>query len=124
MKRVVWLNLLLGVWLVLSPFMLDSGASGIAMANTVFASLLNDVIVGLVLIADSWWVLAGMGAGVSASGIGALVGVWMILAPSLLGYSQQLRALSTSDIAVGVLVLVASAIETWAFVHEPSTKTV
>jgi hypothetical protein len=123
MKRVVWLNVVLGVWLVLSPFMLDSGASGIAMANTVIVSLLNDVVVGLILIGDSWWVLGGLGAGVSASGIGALAGVWMILAPSLLGYSQ-LRALSASDMAVGVLVLVASSIETWAFVHEPSTKTV
>jgi hypothetical protein len=123
MKRIVWLNLVLGVWLVLAPFVIDSGAAtGLAMANTVFASLLNDVVVGLILIGGSWWVLVGLGAGVSASGLGAVAGIWLILAPSVMGYSA-LRLLSLNDMAVGVLVLVASSIEAWALVHQPSTKT-
>ena len=41
-----WLNVLLGLWLIISPYILDYAMSGIAW---------NDLIVGLVLAATAWW---------------------------------------------------------------------
>ena len=45
-KGLSWVNLVLGVWLVLSPFILDYGMESVAW---------NDIIVGILLVGVSWW---------------------------------------------------------------------
>lgn len=45
-RGLSWLNVLLGVWLIFSPYILDYSMSSIAW---------NDLIVGLVLVAAGWW---------------------------------------------------------------------
>ena len=45
-KILSWLNVLLGIWLVFSPFLLDYGMRSVAW---------NDIIVGILLVGLAWW---------------------------------------------------------------------
>ncbi|WP_101295524.1 SPW repeat domain-containing protein [Halegenticoccus soli] len=88
-------NALLGLWLIVAPF----------IYSTTSAGLWNDVIVGALVasIGAYNYYLTTKGKEVSATGAGAntLLGLWMIAAPFVLGVSG---AAFWSDLAVGVLV--------------------
>lgn len=108
MKRVMWINLVLGVWLIISPFALRYGA-----ASTVGAvAIANDVILGIVLVGSSWWILAAKAGQLGLSWLQVLCGVWLIIAPFLL-QNRELSPTTINSLAVGIVVLIVSAIETW-----------
>ena len=114
MKRVIWINLVLGVWLIISPFVIGyfvpSASSTVAVAN--------DGILGVLLVACSWWIVAAMAANVGVSAFQVLCGIWLIIAPFVLRY-RELPVATVNDVAVGVLVLIVSAIETWRLARPP-----
>lgn len=95
-----WVNLLLGVWLFVSPWALEYAADGAAAWN---AYVMGAAIVVLAAIAaympKTWEEI-----------INTLAGVWLILSPYALGFaSSTLVALHT--VVVGVLV---TAFAVWA----------
>jgi hypothetical protein len=49
--RVIWLNLILGAWLIIAPAFIGS-------FTTRSVAVANDLALGLFLIAASWWILA------------------------------------------------------------------
>ena len=111
MKRVIWINLVLGVWLIIAPFVLGySGSSTVAIAN--------DGILGVLLVACSWWIGAAMAAQVSVSGFQILCGIWLIIAPFVLRY-RELPLATVNDVAVGIVVLLVSLIVTWTITRPP-----
>jgi hypothetical protein len=111
MKRVTWVNVALGVWLIVAPFLLGySGSSSLAVAN--------DGILGVLVLAGSWWIVAGMAAQFGVSGFEALCGIWLIVAPFVLRYAELSRA-TVNDIVVGIIVLIVSLIMTWTLTRPP-----
>lgn len=88
------INLILGAWLVIAPFLLGATAS----------ATWNDVLAGLAVL-----VLAGTRAAKPAtsttllSWINLLIGVWLIIAPFVLGYASQ--GTIWNDVIVGVLLV-------------------
>jgi len=88
-----WANLVLGVWLILSPWLL--GFSGIPSA------MWNAVIVGVVVGLMALMHLRG--GPLWEEGVNVLLGVWLILSPWILGFSGEANALWNALI-VGVLV--------------------
>ncbi|MFI9457043.1 SPW repeat protein [Amycolatopsis sp. NPDC052450] len=93
---------LAGVWLILSPFVLDHEYTGRG-----FDGYWNDVLVGIALIAigsaplvepraASWW-----------CSVPPVLGLWLLIAPFVLEYNDGMPAprTTTSDIAVGVFLL-------------------
>ncbi|WP_083715379.1 SPW repeat domain-containing protein [Amycolatopsis keratiniphila] len=93
---------LAGVWLTLSPFVLDHENTGGG-----FDGYWNDVLLGIALIvigsaplveprAATWWLSAP-----------PFLGLWLLAAPFVLGYNDGTPAprSTTSDIAVGVFLL-------------------
>ncbi|MGY6651440.1 SPW repeat domain-containing protein [Amycolatopsis sp. TRM77291] len=93
---------LAGVWLILSPFVLDHECTGGG-----FDGHWNDVLVGIALIAigsaplvepraASWWF-----------SVPPILGLWLLVAPFVLEYNDGMPApgVTTSDIAVGVFLL-------------------
>jgi hypothetical protein len=107
MKHIIGLNVILGVWLVLSPF---------AFGYATTAAAWNDVIVGLVIIGCAWCVVAEAPGAALCSACGVVCGAWLMLAPFMLNY--RLTAFGY-DVIIGALVLVISAIETWRVTHRP-----
>jgi hypothetical protein len=106
LKHIIQLNILLGAWLAVSPFVLGYAGSRSQMAN--------DVALGVVLLGCSWWMLA---AGVERVGLAVLqllAGLWLVAAPFVVPYAELSRPFD-NDIAVGIVAVLASAWTIWLF---------
>ena len=104
MKRITWINLIAGLWLIAAPFVLGYSTSAIAVAE--------DVTMGILVAAFSWWILAAMAPPVGAAWFQILSGIWIIVAPFALVYG--LPTATYNDVLFGILVLVIGAIESRA----------
>jgi len=103
-KTLSWLVVLLGAWEVVAPFILGySQAAG---------ALWDAILLGIALIILAGWAaLSNQVSTVkSLSWINAALGVWLIIAPFILGYANLAGAL-WNDIMVGILVVVLAG---WA----------
>ena len=88
-----WVNLILGVWLLVSPFLLGFSAQGDAMWNA--------------LIAGALIALVALGAmfkfHILGEGLNFLLGLWLVVSPWALGFSAFGTATWNHAIA-GILV--------------------
>jgi hypothetical protein len=95
-----WMNCLLGLWLIVAPFLMayDGGYWGVAAWNSYLAGLGLVVVPLLGLIKPmpqrEWLVLA--------------LGIWLLLAPFLLGFTIQAVAM-WNTILTGLVVVIAAA---------------
>jgi hypothetical protein len=100
------LNILLGIWLLVAPFIL-SYTSSIAQWN--------DIIVGIIVLVlaaiREWQPEEWSGL----SWVNALAGAWLVFAPFILAYSSVTAAL-WNDIIVGIVVAVLAI---WSAVSTP-----
>ncbi len=103
-QSLSWLVAVAGLWEVLAPFILGYSATTIAMWNA--------VIVGVVLIVLAVWAALSENVRLDQNleWIGAVVGVWLIVAPFILAYSPTVVAM-WNDIIVGIVVIMLTA---WA----------
>jgi hypothetical protein len=113
MKRVTYINLVLGVWLLAAP-----AAFGTFTTSRIAAA--NDVALGALLIAASWWLVAARAAPLPVSGFQLLCGIWLIVGPFLLRYGGFAQA-TLSDMIVGALVVIVSVLEIWTLRRAPLT---
>lgn len=90
-------NVILGIWVAISPFVL--GFSGIENAKW------NDVATGLAVM------LLAMGRGpqmIGPSVLNVLLGAWLIASPFVLGFNQSVPF--WNNIILGVVILIVAAI--------------
>jgi hypothetical protein len=104
LKHIVQVNVLLGAWLFAAPFVLGYGGSRLELGN--------DVAVGALLIACSWWILAADAGQVGVAGLQLLGGLWLIAAPFAWRYAHLSRPFS-NDLVVGVVSVLTSATAAW-----------
>jgi hypothetical protein len=123
MTRITWINLLIGIWLIGSPFVFGYTMGGGSDA------VINDVVVGILLVICSWWLLAVTGrpsvsrpTSVGLSGFEALCGAWLIAAPFVM-HSEMASHIQTSYLMLGAAVLVVGAVETWVVARLPMRQT-
>ncbi|MBI1734571.1 MAG: SPW repeat protein [Candidatus Rokubacteria bacterium] len=102
MKWASWTILALGLWLIVAPFAL-------AYAGTTAAAY-EDVILGIVIGALALW--RGLGPETpSMTGVSWLLatgGLWVVLAPFVIGYAGTTAAV-WNDVIVGLAVLILGA---------------
>ena len=110
MKRVSWINLILGIWLIISPFVFVSVGPKVTVAN--------NVVLGILLIASSWWILAVTAPAGGVSWFQMLCGIWLIIAPFVLRYNQVTHAV-TNDVIVGIIAFIVGLIESQTREHRP-----
>jgi hypothetical protein len=98
-RTTKWLagtNALLGLWLIVAPFVLATSTAG----------LWNDVVFGLVIASvgtyNYYLTTQGREVSTAAAGLNVVAGLWMIAAPFVLGGITGAAMLS--DVTVGVLV--------------------
>jgi hypothetical protein len=104
LKQVVQIDILLGAWLIIAPYVLGYSTSRV--------ELTNDIALGIVLVCCSWWILAAATSQAGASTLALLGGLWLIAAPFVLHYERFSRALH-NDVIVGVLSTLVGATATW-----------
>jgi hypothetical protein len=93
------LNILVSIWLIASPFLLAySGLSAVAMWDA--------IIVGVIVLVLAWIREANPDGAVWPSWVNALLGLWLIVAPFVLGTSGVSAAITWNDIVVGILFVV------------------
>jgi hypothetical protein len=106
-KSISWLVALVGVWVVVARVALG------ATATTAF--LADAIIVGAALVILGAWAALSDQRGIDRTldWINALLGVWLIAAPFVLGYTGVAYAL-WNDVIVGIAVAVLGV---WAAVR-------
>ena len=99
-RDTVWassLNIVAGIWLIVSPFVLVY-AHGTARSN--------DIVLGAVIVVSAFIrALAPEGGTIWLSWLNALWGIWLIIASFVLGYAGPAR---TNEIVLGIIVLILS----------------
>ena len=117
-ETVQWtsgVNIVAGLWLIIAPFVLGY--------DEIRAALWNDVVIGIIVAAFAVARVARPLMNPSLSWINAVLGLWLIVAPFVLGYGRvvEVEALAAegavgagqiamwNDIIVGVIILVLGA---------------
>lgn len=93
-----WVNVILGIWIVISPFVLG-------FSNRT-AMMWNDVATGAAII-----VLAlARSAGRAALPLNVLLGLWLIVSPFILGASRPVAV--RNNIVLGIIVAIVALMST------------
>ena len=110
-NRLSWIVALFGLWELLSPFIL--GYTGVTVA------VWDAVILGVVVIVLALWSALSNSTGSERAldWINAIIGLWFIVAPFVLGFSTMAVVLWNS-IIVGIVIALLGA---WSALSLPST---
>jgi hypothetical protein len=95
-------NILLGVWLIASPWMFDYGGT---------PAVLNSVAVGAIIAILAASRLASLRSTVGLSGVNLVLALWTIASPWICGYATNIRAV-TDQVILGVVV---AALASWSW---------
>lgn len=97
MTRISWVNLVVGVWLVVA---------GLLLPHRSGAAVTEDIMAGSIVALASLWAARAFRPGVSltASWTVALTGLWILVAPFVLGYDRP-RASVFNEVVAGIVVL-------------------
>jgi phage shock protein PspC (stress-responsive transcriptional regulator) len=101
-----WVNLVLGAWLFIAPWVLS--ASGTAAQRS--SSDWDAWIVGVVIVVMALWALATPALSFP-EWANVVAGVWLFLAPWILGFAGAVNSEAWTQWIVGVLVVILAA---WA----------
>jgi hypothetical protein len=113
LKDITWVNLLLGIWLIVGLF-----ALGVARLSPV--ALTNNIIIGVLVLVMSWWVITAAAPPTGAAWFQVFCGLWLLASPFVLKY-RQLRTVAGNDIVVGIIVIAVALAEARAVARRPRT---
>jgi hypothetical protein len=104
------LNIILGLWLVIAPWVLDYSSQN----NAVW----NQVVIGLAVATLATARVAAPEKFASLSWTNFVLGTWLVIAPFILRYNDTTNtaAIYWNDIIVGVLILALAA---WSAIATP-----
>jgi hypothetical protein len=109
-KILSGINIVLGAWLIIAPFV---------MGYTDTAAMWNSIIVGVIVAILAWIRAANPASAPWLSWVNAVLGVWLIIAPFILGFSGMTGSKWT-NIVVGVGIAIFGA---WSALATPATTT-
>lgn len=107
-----WINLTLGVWLIIAAFV-----PGITASQG--ASLWNDLVVGIVVLLVAIW--AALQNRQSLCWLNALAGGWLLISAFIPGITAVQSGNLWNDLIIGIVI---TTVGVWAILHSGSTKTV
>ena len=96
------INFILGIWVLISPFVLGAVHSP--------GAVWNNVIVGIVMIAfaaNRAW--GGRHQGTETTWVNFVLGIWLIISPWIVGFRTS-PALTWNNVIVGIVVAIVSAV--------------
>jgi len=96
-----WMSLLLGVWMLMSPWVVGHDAGGAAILNYYVVGLAVTVFAIAALAAFRMW----------EEWVNLVLGTWLLVSPWLLGFSaSSTSVLNTVLIAIFIIVCAGSAL--------------
>jgi hypothetical protein len=101
MKWASWVNVLLGLWLIVSPWALGYGYG---------AAVANDVVLGILIAAVALWSVSVPSIETAPAWINVILGMWLIIAPWVLGVAGAAAYVGTNDPVIGILTIVFAAL--------------
>ena len=101
-------SVLVGVWLLISPWVLGYYGIAAAMWNSVVLGVIFAVAAGAAVLKFHEW----------EEWVNVVLGAWLIVSPWLLNYAVM-GAAAWNHVIVGLLVLVLSSWSIWHFRHQP-----
>ncbi len=103
-------NALLGLWLVVSPWLLGYAGETAAAWNAWIPGVIVAVAAIAALTAFHEW----------EEWVNALLGLWLVISPWLLGYAAVTAAV-WNHVVVGLVTLALAVWSAWRARHEPQT---
>ena len=97
-RTVGGLNILAGVWLIMSPYVL-----GFAGTEAATNAIIVGIIVGFLALINA----SSPGSFVWSNWINSILGLWMIISPFVLGFANG--AIVMNSIILGIVVIALSA---------------
>jgi hypothetical protein len=97
-----WVSVVLGVLLLVSPFMVEERVAADVTLNAVLLGLVVTVLSQFEIFGPAIW----------EEVVNAACGVWLIASPFVFGYAQG-GALRVWHLVLGVLIALLAAIEIW-----------
>lgn len=98
MRSAIWINFVLGIWLILAPWVLG-------YMNATAKS--EDVVFGAAVILVSLWIANAPMAGAGALWTLIVFSVWIFIAPWILGNVGYTNAMA-NDIAVAIVIFIVT----------------
>ncbi|MFZ0916568.1 MAG: SPW repeat protein [Candidatus Udaeobacter sp.] len=89
---ISWINILLAIWLIISPFVLTFSIFPMAMWNNV----ITGIVIGLIAMLRT-----SMPQHPGWSWSNVILGIWLILSPFVLGFSQ---AALWNNVILGIII--------------------
>jgi hypothetical protein len=110
-----WLVAVAGLWELLSPFILGYSAITVAMWNA--------IIVGVMLILLAGWaaLFHEVSTDRTLDWINAILGLWLVVSPFVLGYSVM-RVVLWNSVIVGIVVIVLAGWAATLFGRTPAPQ--
>jgi hypothetical protein len=94
-KTAGWINVILGVWLIVSPFLLGFSGTTLSRSNVVFGIIIAALsLLEVSMPSDSAW----------AGWLNAIFGVWILISPFVLGFATM--GALWNGIILGIVVAV------------------
>ncbi len=111
MRVIAWTTLVLGAWLIISPFTIPYQGPRGAFAE--------DAVAGALIIVCSIVSIVGGSRYLAAVAVLAVLGVWTAIAPFVLGYYRTMTSSNAvaNDIVVGSVVFLLALIRLVALRH-------
>jgi uncharacterized membrane protein len=112
MKRIGWINLLVGVWLIIAAFAVRGGATSSVIT-------INESVLGILLIASSVWIMTAAAPPAGAAWFQMICGLWLIISPFLLRYGAARNAM-TNAVVMGIVAIVVALVESRVAMPRPA----
>jgi len=112
MKKLTWVELALGIWLIASPM-----ALGYALSRPI--AVAENLLPGIFLIGTSGWVLARHAGRLGADWSQELCGLWLIIGSVALTFARLPHA-GLNVLIVGLLVLAVDLLDVWTLTRQPN----
>jgi len=97
-----WVNLILGIWLFIAPWVWHSATATAASATSAGP---NAWVLGVIVVVMALWALAAP-AVQFPEWINALAGIWLFIAPWVLGFARTTASSAWNQWVVGVIVFI------------------
>jgi SPW repeat-containing protein len=99
------LDVLAGIWLLISPFVLAFRSHGGAFNSNVTGAVTNDVVLGIVIGLLALYRTFNAANNVWVSWLNVLLGIWVLISPWVVGFSSM-RIAMTNNVIMGIIVII------------------
>ena len=100
MRSIGWVNAVLGFWLFITPWVLQYGAGS---AST------NNWLLGIFVFIAAIWSVSVESENTAPAWANVIFGVWLIIAPWVVGFHTVTVRATANDVIVGIIVLVLAS---------------